>query len=121
MNKVLALQLKKLRLEAKISQNKLAKEAGVSVAFISKLEAGKYKTISLRVCKQIAKGLHISLHQFLTDVDLMENGDIPNPIIIIKNALRKSGLSLAETKNVADYAEFIISRNKNTKKITKNK
>ena len=109
MNKLLAKNLKKIREEAKISQNKLATKSKVSVAFISKLEAGEYKTISLKVCQQIAKGLGLTLKQFLDKIGLLENGDSPpNTTELIQHALRGKGLSVDEAQKVVDYAEYVI-------------
>lgn len=107
MNQNLATQLKKMREQAGISQNFLAKEADVSVAFISKFEAGQYQTLSLDVCKQLANGLKLTLRDFLINMGLLEDESTPNTTLLLQNALRGSGFSISEAKKVVDYADYI--------------
>lgn len=117
MNTILAKEVRAMRKRAAISQNKLAKEANVSVAFISKLEAGHYKTLSIDACKQIAKALGLTLKDFLTNVGLMENGHAPDTLQVIKHALRSSGLSLSESMKVVEYADFVIKKHEANNRI----
>lgn len=105
-------QIKELREKAQLSQNELAREANVSVGFISKLEAGKYGTISLDKCQQLAKGLKVELKTFLEELGYLENqGVTPKAEFALQNALRSNGLSsVADIKQVIDYSNYLKHR-----------
>lgn len=54
-------RLKQLRALAGLSQNELAKRAGVSHPTISYIEAGKHKSVNVDTAKRLAKVLGVSL------------------------------------------------------------
>lgn len=109
---ILSTQFKHLREQAELSQNQLAYKSGVSVGFISKLEAGQYRTVSLDKCQQLAKGLGITLKDFLAALGFLENTGTPNTTLALQNALRGNGYTTTEAKKVIEYAKFI--RNQRT-------
>lgn len=103
----ISLQLKRLREEAELSQHQLANKSGVSVGFISKLEAGQYRTVSLDKCQQLAKGLGLTLKDFLASLGFLEDAGMPNAALVLQNALRGSGYTTSQAKKVIEYAQFI--------------
>ena len=105
----IAKTIKQLREQAELSQTELAKRADLSIAYISKLEAGKYKNLSLDVCHQLASGLDMTLRALLERLDLLEDTSTPNATLILKEALRGSGYTKSEAKTVINYGEFLKS------------
>lgn len=100
-------QIKRLRNEADLSMADLAKRTGLSEAYISKLEKGEYKSLSLRTCKTLADGLSLSLREFLEKVGFLEISKSRPSFQIISQALRSKGYSVGETEKVMEYAKFI--------------
>ncbi len=100
-------QLKRLREEAELSQHQLAATSGVSVGFISKLEADKYRTVSLDKCQQLAKGLGITLKDFLAALGFLDESKAPSVKMELQYALRGSGYTPTQAKQVIEYAQFI--------------
>lgn len=111
----LAKTIKRLREAAELSQTDLAERADVSNAYISRLEAGKYKTISLDVCYQLAQGLGLTLRALLEELDLLDDASTPNATLTLQHALRGSGYTPTEVKEVINYGEFLKST-RNAKK-----
>jgi UDP-glucose 4-epimerase len=68
-------KIRELRQKADLTQNALAERSGVSPAFIYKLEAGEYETLSLETCRQLAKGLELGLRGFLDATGLLEEDE----------------------------------------------
>jgi len=50
-------RLKRLRLAAGLSQRELARRSGVDREYICQIEAGKTKSMTLRLAERLAKGL----------------------------------------------------------------
>lgn len=104
----IAQTIKRLRENAGLSQNQLSRDADVSVGFISRLEAGAYKTLSLDKCKNLADGLGIQMRDFLSELGfLQEDEKYKTSNEMIKRALRKTGLNDSDITKVIEYAEFI--------------
>ncbi|OGY31050.1 MAG: hypothetical protein A3C02_04465 [Candidatus Andersenbacteria bacterium RIFCSPHIGHO2_02_FULL_45_11] len=99
--------IKYLREQAELSQNQLARQSDVSVGFISKLEAGQYKTVSLDKCQQLAKGLGLTLKDLLDSLGFLENSSTPSASHALQHALRGSGYNATEVKKVIDFAEYL--------------
>lgn len=72
----IAPKLRELRQQKEMTQNALAERSGVSSAFIYKLEAGEYDTLSIDTCRQLAKGFGISLRQFLEVTGMLDDAEI---------------------------------------------
>lgn len=106
----IGVQLKKLRVEAGLNQSELAEKAGVSVSYVSRLESGDYQTLSLDICLQLASGLGLTLKAFLETFGLLESEKTPNTDLILQNALRSSGFTTKEVKDVLEYVDFIKNR-----------
>jgi len=66
-------KIRELRQRADLTQNALAERSGVSPAFIYKLEAGEYDTLSIETCRQLAKGLGLGLRPFLDAAGLLDD------------------------------------------------
>lgn len=103
----LSTAFKKMREEAGISQNELARKAEVSVGFVSKLEAGLYSTISLDICRQLAEGLSVSLKHFLFQLGFLNDERTKNVSLMLRNALRESGFNTENTEKVVEYATLL--------------
>jgi UDPglucose 6-dehydrogenase len=76
----IAQKVRDLRQLKALTQNALAEKSGVSQAFIYKLEAGEYDTLSIDTCKQLSGGLDMTLRQFLETTGLLENGASSAPV-----------------------------------------
>ncbi|MFA5129340.1 MAG: helix-turn-helix domain-containing protein [Patescibacteria group bacterium] len=68
-------KIRELRQKANLTQNALAERSGVSPAFVYKLEAGEYETLSIETCRQLAKGFGMGLQSFLSAVGLFDEED----------------------------------------------
>ena len=60
---MLAQNIKKLRKQRKLSQEELAKKAGVTYSTLIKLESGVNKNPTIKTIQQIAAALEISLDE----------------------------------------------------------
>lgn len=99
--------IRKLRNSAELSQNTLAERANVSPAFIYKLEAGEYGTLSIDKSRQLAKGLGMTFRDFLEAVGLLEDTSTPKADLALTSALRKRGLNEGQVKKVVSFVDFI--------------
>jgi transcriptional regulator with XRE-family HTH domain len=61
----LGMTLKRLRIKAGLTQDGLARKAGVTYAYISMLESGAKKNPSLVLVKKLAKALGVSVADLL--------------------------------------------------------
>jgi len=114
MSNIIATQMKSLREKSGLTQTELAKEADMSVAYISRLESGGYQSLTLDVCQKLAKGLGLTLRMFLSELGLLNDEKTPDTSLILQNALRSDGfgLSAPEVKDVIQYVEFIRHKRK---------
>ena len=103
----IAQKLKGLRVRAELTQNGLAEKAGVSPAFIYKLEAGEYGTLSIDKSRQLAKGLGMTFRDFLEAVGFLEDSPTPEADLALASALRKRKLSDSQVKQVVSYVDFV--------------
>jgi transcriptional regulator with XRE-family HTH domain len=60
---MLAQNIKKLRNQRKLSQEELAKKAGVTYSTLIKLESGVNKNPTMKTIQQIAAALQVSLDE----------------------------------------------------------
>ena len=60
---MLAQNIKKLRKQRKLSQEELAKKAGVTYSTLIKLESGVNKNPTIRTIQQIAAALEVTLDE----------------------------------------------------------
>jgi transcriptional regulator with XRE-family HTH domain len=60
---MLAQNIKKLRKQRKLSQEELAKKAGVTYSTLIKLESGVNKNPTIKTIQQIAAALQVSLDE----------------------------------------------------------
>ena len=60
---MLAQNIKKLRNQRKLSQEELAKKAGVTYSTLIKLESGVNKNPTIKTIQQIASALEVSLDE----------------------------------------------------------
>lgn len=68
------LNVKELRIKAGLSQNALAKLAGVSQSHISEIEAG-VKRVGLKITRKLATALDCSLEDLINEEALEEMDD----------------------------------------------
>ena len=99
--------IRKLRNNAELSQNILAERANVSPAFIYKLEAGEYGTLSIDKSRQLAKGLGMTFRDFLEAVGLLDDTSTPKADLALQSALRKRGLNDGQVKKIISFVDFI--------------
>lgn len=107
MKKSLSQRIKAIREKAGISPTELATKAKLSPAFISKLEKGDYDTLSLTTSKQLADGFGLTLKSFLEKIDILKENNNRPSFLVASQALRESGLTEAQVKEVMNYANFI--------------
>ncbi len=69
----IAQKLREIRQQKEMTQNTLAERSGVSPAFIYKLEAGEYETLSIETCRQLAKGFDMSLRQLMEATGMLDD------------------------------------------------
>lgn len=65
-------RVKAYREQARLTQTQLARSAGVSTAYVQRLEAGDYQRPSYQYLAKIAAALHITMSE------LMPNGLVPD-------------------------------------------
>jgi transcriptional regulator with XRE-family HTH domain len=106
----IAKKIKKMREQAGISATQLAARSGLSLAYISKLEGGEYKSLSLTSSKSLAEGLGLALRDFLETIGFLDNKSDSPSYQLLTHALRKSGYSTDQTATILKYAEFIKSQ-----------
>lgn len=64
----LSVTIKRLRENRGIRQSELAKRSGLTRAYISKIESGEKKNLSLESAGNISKGLSMSRLEFLKEI-----------------------------------------------------
>ncbi len=94
------------RKEAGITSKELAERAGLSPAFISRVENGEYKSLTLPTAKSLAEGLGLTLHAFLQEVGMLNNEERPS-YKLITQSLRHMGYSDKEAEDVIRYARYV--------------
>ena len=102
----IGVNIKKYRLEAKMSQSKLAEKSGISTKYVSALERSE-KPPSLETLVNIANALNITADMLLCDV-LNKQVDIKQAMIgdIIKGLPKKEQLKIiAVVELLADQAK----------------
>lgn len=65
-NNIIGERIKKYRLKAALTQEKLAREADISYTTLTKIESGVIKNPSVKVVAKIAKVLKISLDDLVS-------------------------------------------------------
>jgi transcriptional regulator with XRE-family HTH domain len=103
----LATMLRELRQEVGLSQNALAEKAEVSPAFVYKLEAGEYSTLSIDKSRQLAKGLGMTFRDFLEAVGLLEDSSTPQVNAALASALRQRKLTPNQVKQLISLTEVM--------------
>lgn len=105
--------IKAIRLGVGMTQSELANRAGVSVGYISKLEAGVYNTLSVDKSQQLAMGFGLTFKDFLERVGLLDgNPDTPNTNSSLSLALRQRDFSDEQIQKVISYVDFLDSEAK---------
>jgi len=115
MSKTLSKSLKELREQIDLSQNELARRADISVGFISKLEAGVYKTLSIDKSKQLATGLGMTFRDFLAAAGLLDDNSTPNATKMLAEALRQRRFSPDEINEIVGHVNYLESKRKSKK------
>lgn len=64
---MLAQNIKKYRQKLKLSQEELARKAGITYSTLIKLESGANKNPTVKTLQQLAKALGISIDQLLKE------------------------------------------------------
>lgn len=107
MSRSIGRSLRELRVNAGLSQSALAERAGVSAAFINKLEADEYNTLSIDKSHGLAKGLGMTFRDFLDAVGWLDNNTTPNVDEALASALRKRKMSEDKIGKVLTYVNFV--------------
>lgn len=100
----------KLRDKFGLSPAELAKRSELDPSYISKLEDGAYKSLSIKVSKALAKGFGLTLKDFMDELGLFEEKNTPS-FELITSALRRNGYTNDQTKQIVEYARFIKNQN----------
>jgi len=103
--------IKKLREKAGLTPSEFARRSGFSLAYISKLESEKYKSLPLDTSKSLAEGLDMTLGDFLSELGYLENVNRPS-LQLVRSALRGNGYSPKQVDEIMDYAEYIKNSRK---------
>jgi len=101
--------IKELREKLGLSQGQLAERAGLSVAYISKLEGGQYASLRVETCKALADGFGMNLREFLEEVGIIANNLQKPSFAMVGSALRASNYTQKEIDKVMEYAKFLKS------------
>jgi len=101
--------IERLREEAELSLTELSKRTGLSQAYLSKLESGVYKSLSLHRCKQLADGLNMTLHSLLQELGYLEQRERPSSKLILQ-ALRRNGYNKEQIDNLMSYAKYLKNK-----------
>jgi len=105
--KPLAETIKQMRERADLSQNQLAQRAELSLAYISKLEDGKYASMTIKTCKALSKGFGMTIQELLEELEIIASNRQRPSFQMVSQALRNSGYSAKEIDKVVDYAKYI--------------
>ncbi|MFH1175710.1 MAG: helix-turn-helix domain-containing protein [bacterium] len=100
-------KIRELREQAGLSPKELADRSELSPAYISKLENGEYKSLSLTTSKQLADGLSLSLRGFLEEIDFLTSNQNRPSFKLVSQALRKIGYTEKQAREVENYAKYI--------------
>ena len=103
-------KIKELRKKAGLSSAGLAQKAELSPAYISKLEGGEYKSMSLKTSKHLADGFGLSLKAFLETTGFLEQSKQSLSFQSVVDALRSNGFSDNQVQDIRQYAQFIKSK-----------
>ena len=98
-----------LRDRFKLTPAELAMKADLDPSYISKLENGVYKSLSLKVSKSLARGFGLTLRDFMEEMGLFPDTSQPS-YDLITSALRRNKFSNEQIKQIIDYARFIKKR-----------
>ena len=102
--------IKKMREELGLSQGQLAERSDLSVAYISKLEGGKYASLTIKTCKLLANGFGMNIREFLEEVGIILHNQEKPSFKMVGQALRGSGYNQKEIDDVMEYAKYLKSR-----------
>lgn len=102
------------RKEAGLSSKDLAERAGLSPAYISRIENGDYKKLTIPTAKALAEGFGLTLHAFLQEAGLLNNNDRPS-YKLITQSLRHMGYSDKEAEEVIRYARYVKQHGKDNR------
>jgi transcriptional regulator with XRE-family HTH domain len=103
---------KKMREKAEMSQSQLAEAAEVSIAFISKLEGGKFQTLSLEICKNMADGLSLTLQAFLSGLGFFDEEEKQaDTRQMVLQALRRDGLTKQKAQEAYNLIQYVRDKN----------
>ena len=94
------------RKEAGFTSKELADRSGLSPAYISRIENGEYKSLSLPTAKSLAEGFGLKLRDFLQEAGLLNNEERPS-YKLITQSLRHMGYSDKEAEEVIRYARYV--------------
>lgn len=99
--------LRSLRPDGKPSLREVAARAGVTAAFLSKLELGQHESMELETLRKVAKGYGVPVSKLLAVAGLTE--DQPNPDLDIY--LRTQyGLSEAGIREIEAFVGYVRQR-----------
>lgn len=111
----IAKKIMDLRQEAGFTLTQLAEKAGLSLAFISKLESGDYHDLSISSSKSLAKGLGLNLRDFLSRMGFFDENNNRSSLQLINQALRSDGYSNKQAEKVILYARFLRDQEENNR------
>lgn len=108
----IASAIRKVRESEGLSASELAQRSGLSQAYISKLEDGKYEAPSIKTCRALAQGLGLTLRDFLDKIGMFDNSHNTNGPQLIGSALRSNGYNEEQVKMILAYADYLKTNTK---------
>lgn len=105
--------IRSLREERGISAPSLAKQAGLSRAYLNYLETGKFSEVGLDKFSRIVAALDLSADQVLREAGFLPTGaeGLPVPHTYLAT---QYGLSPTSAEHAVAYLEFLASREQET-------
>jgi len=102
-------RLRTLREERGLTQQALARAAGVATDMVSRLENGRYSSPGLRTLLRVADGLGLPLSTLLPSLDLVPHTS-PDRSLRSRLALVAQRLDVDDLELLLDIAQAIVSR-----------
>lgn len=102
-------RLRTLREERGLTQQSVARAAGIATDMVSRLENGHYSSPGLRTLLRIADGMGLSVSTLLPDVPGMTHGNPDGSLRVRLNALVHR-VDLEDLELIVDLAQTVVSR-----------
>lgn len=108
----LAMRLRQARKDARLSLRVVAKSAGISLSYLTKLEHGEVKQPSLRVLRGLAAAIDVSPSELLKMAGYPVEGTVAPETLLgpLARVITEQPLTPSEAGELASYLRFIRER-----------